>query len=30
MPIIVEFTFEDGTTEMERIPAQIWRKMSKK
>ncbi|MBA4260027.1 MAG: aminopeptidase [Chitinophaga sp.] len=30
MPIIVEFTFEDGTTEMERIPAQIWRKNEQK
>jgi hypothetical protein len=26
MPIIVQFTFDDGTTEMEKIPAQIWRK----
>ncbi|GAC1438987.1 MAG: M1 family metallopeptidase [Sediminibacterium sp.] len=26
MPIIVEFSFEDGTKEVERIPAQIWRK----
>ncbi len=26
MPIIVEFTYEDGTTETEKIPAQIWRK----
>jgi aminopeptidase N len=26
MPIIVELTFEDGTTEMHRFPAQIWRK----
>lgn len=26
MPLIVEFTFEDGTKEVERIPAQIWRK----
>ncbi|MDE3253348.1 MAG: M1 family metallopeptidase [Bacteroidota bacterium] len=26
MPIIVEFTFEDGTKETEKIPAQIWRK----
>jgi hypothetical protein len=25
MPIIVEFTFEDGTKQTERIPAQIWR-----
>ncbi len=24
MPIILEFEFEDGTTEVERIPAQIW------
>ena len=26
MPIIVEFTFEDGTKQTEKIPAQIWRK----
>ncbi|HEY8397351.1 MAG TPA: M1 family metallopeptidase [Flavihumibacter sp.] len=26
MPIIVEFTYTDGTTEIDRIPAQIWRK----
>jgi hypothetical protein len=26
MPIIVQFTFEDGTTETQKIPAQIWRK----
>jgi hypothetical protein len=25
MPIIVEFTFKDGTTQLDRIPAQIWR-----
>lgn len=25
MPIIVEFTFKDGTTQIDRIPAQIWR-----
>jgi hypothetical protein len=25
MPIIVEFTFEDGSKQIERIPAQIWR-----
>jgi hypothetical protein len=25
MPIIVEFTFADGTSQVERIPAQIWR-----
>lgn len=26
MPVIVEFTFADGTTEIDRVPAQIWRK----
>lgn len=26
MPIIVEFAFEDGTKETQKIPAQIWRK----
>jgi hypothetical protein len=26
MPIIVEFTFKDGSTQVERIPAEIWRK----
>jgi Peptidase family M1 domain len=26
MPIILEWTFEDGTTEVERIAAEIWRK----
>ena len=25
MPIIVEFTFKDGTKKIDRIPAQIWR-----
>ncbi len=25
MPIIVEFTFKDGTKEVDRIPAQVWR-----
>ncbi|PHK02720.1 hypothetical protein VF10_38550 [Nostoc linckia z13] len=25
MPIIVEFTFKDGTKSIDRIPAQIWR-----
>jgi hypothetical protein len=25
MPIIVEWTFKDGTKEIERIPAQVWR-----
>ena len=25
MPIIVEFTFEDGSKETEKIPAQVWR-----
>ena len=26
MPIIIEWTFKDGTTEIQRIPVQIWRK----
>jgi hypothetical protein len=26
MPIIVQWTFADGTKEIDRIPAQIWRK----
>ncbi len=26
MPIILEWTFADGSTEIERIPAYIWRK----
>lgn len=26
MPVILEWTFEDGTTEIERIPVEIWRK----
>ncbi len=30
MPIIVEFTFEDGTKQIEKIPAQIWRKNENK
>ncbi|MFX5684413.1 hypothetical protein ABTE42_20005, partial [Acinetobacter baumannii] len=30
MPIIVEFTYEDGTKETEKIPAQIWRKNENK
>ncbi len=30
MPIIVEFTFEDGTKQVEKIPAQIWRKNENK
>ncbi|MFP4090592.1 MAG: M1 family metallopeptidase [Cyclobacteriaceae bacterium] len=25
MPVILEWTFEDGSTEVERIPAEIWR-----
>ncbi|WP_129715326.1 M1 family metallopeptidase [Pedobacter sp. SYP-B3415] len=25
MPVIVQFTYKDGTTEIDRIPAQIWR-----
>lgn len=30
MPIILEWTFADGTKEVERIPAEIWRKNEKK
>ena len=30
MPIIVEFSFEDGTKQVEKIPAQIWRKNESK
>jgi hypothetical protein len=30
MPIIVEFTFEDGTKEVTKYPAQIWRKNENK
>lgn len=30
MPIIIEWTFEDGTKEVERIPAEIWRKDEEK
>ena len=26
MPIIIEWTYKDGTKEVERIPAEIWRK----
>ena len=26
MPVILEWTFEDGSTEVERIPVEIWRK----
>lgn len=26
MPIIIEWTFKDGTKEIDRIPVQIWRK----
>ena len=25
MPIVIEWTFKDGTKEIERIPAEIWR-----
>jgi hypothetical protein len=25
MPLIVEFTYEDGSSEIDRIPAEIWR-----
>ena len=30
MPIIIEWTYKDGTKEVERIPAQIWRLNEKK
>jgi hypothetical protein len=30
MPIILEFTFEDGTSEVQRIPAEIWKMDYKK
>ena len=30
MPIILEWTYKDGTKEIERIPAQVWRKDEKK
>ncbi|KGE85518.1 MAG: M1 family metallopeptidase [Phaeodactylibacter xiamenensis] len=26
MPVIIQWTYEDGSTEIDRIPAQIWRK----
>ncbi len=26
MPVILEWTFEDGTTEKERVPVEVWRK----
>jgi hypothetical protein len=30
MPIIIEWTYKDGTKEIERIPAQVWRINEKK
>jgi hypothetical protein len=30
MPIIVEFTFKDGTKEVKRVDAQVWRKNENK
>ena len=30
MPIIIEWTYKDGTKEVERIPAQVWRLNEKK
>ncbi len=30
MPIIIEWTFKDGTKEIERIPAQVWRQNENK
>lgn len=29
-PLIIEWTFKDGTTEIEKIPAEIWRKSEQK
>ncbi|MCP3929566.1 MAG: M1 family metallopeptidase [Bacteroidetes bacterium] len=29
MPVIIEWTFEDGTSEIQRIPVEIWRKNEK-
>jgi hypothetical protein len=29
MPVILEWTYKDGTKEIERIPAQVWRKNEK-
>ncbi len=30
MPIIIEWTYKDGTTEVDRIPVQVWRKNENK
>jgi len=30
MPVILEFTFKDGSKELQRIPAEIWKKNSEK
>ena len=30
MPVIIEWTFKDGTKEIERLPAEIWRNNEKK
>ena len=30
MPVIIEWTYKDGTKEIERIPAQVWRQNEKK
>ena len=29
MPLVVEFTYTDGTTDVRRVPAEIWRKGGK-
>src|SRR5678809_1700735 len=29
MPVIIEWTYADGTKEVEKIPAQVWRKNEK-
>ena len=30
MPIIIEWTFKDGSKEVDRIPVQVWRKNENK
>jgi len=30
MPVIIEWTFKDGTKEIERVPVEIWRKNENK
>ena len=30
MPLIIQWTFDDGTVEVERVPVEIWRKNEEK